>query len=38
VASAPDGHGAAGLATGDGSVADPVGGAEAPPGDPPAAR
>jgi amino acid transporter len=38
VASAPDGHGAAGRATGDGSVADPVGGAEAPPGDPPAAR
>ena len=26
------------LAAGDGSVADPVGGPEAPPGDPPAAR
>ena len=37
-ASAPDGHGAAGLAVGDGSVADPVGGPEAPPGEPPAAR
>jgi amino acid transporter len=37
-ASATDGKGAAGLATGDGSVADPVGGAESSPGDPPAAR
>jgi hypothetical protein len=37
-ASAPDGHGAAGLAVGDGGVADPVGGPEAPPGEPPAAR
>src|SRR5499427_7888603 len=37
-ASAPDGHGPAGLATGDGSVADPVGRPEASPGEPPAAR
>jgi amino acid transporter len=37
-ASATDGHGAAGLATGDGSMADPVGGTEPSPGEPPAAR
>jgi len=37
-AAATDGHDAAGLATGDGSVADPVGGAEPSPGEPPTAR
>jgi amino acid transporter len=36
--SVPDGQSAAGLSSADGSVADPVGGAESSPGDPPTAR